>query len=182
MGTHKMIVSPPPLQLRQEVWGLLGCRPGATGQRCYPMPDGEIHSLDKSSVYPSREAQSLQDRFESDLCPQAQHVGDPYQSALSVASLHLAVDQACLHLPPAHLPPATTPRETVAKVGRERIKIQIEPVTGKERKAARSQESLERVDEPMRHGLRAGTELQHGKHLGEGINGQPEPEDLSGAA
>jgi hypothetical protein len=34
----------------------------------------------------------------------------------------------------------------------------------------------------MRHVLRAGTELKHGKNLREGINGQPQPEHLCGAA
>src|SRR6266568_4560810 len=34
----------------------------------------------------------------------------------------------------------------------------------------------------MRHILRAGTELKHGKKLREGIDGQPEPEHLGGAA
>jgi len=34
----------------------------------------------------------------------------------------------------------------------------------------------------MGHGLGAGAELKHRKNLGEGIDGQPEPEDLVGAA
>ena len=38
------------------------------------------------------------------------------------------------------------------------------------------------MDEQMRHGLCARTELQHRKNLGEGIDGQPEPEHLFGAA
>jgi hypothetical protein len=40
----------------------------------------------------------------------------------------------------------------------------------------------ERVDEDMRHVLRAGADLKHGQNLGERINGQPEPEHLCGAA
>ena len=34
----------------------------------------------------------------------------------------------------------------------------------------------------MRHVLRAGAELKHGKNLREGINGQPQPQHLCGAA
>ncbi len=34
----------------------------------------------------------------------------------------------------------------------------------------------------MRHVLGAGAELKHRKNLGAGIDGQPEPEDLFGAA
>ena len=33
----------------------------------------------------------------------------------------------------------------------------------------------------MGHVLRAGTQLKDGKNLGEGINGQPQPEHLFGA-
>ena len=40
----------------------------------------------------------------------------------------------------------------------------------------------ERVDEQMRHVLRAGTQLKDGKKLGARVNGQPEPEHLSGTA
>ena len=35
---------------------------------------------------------------------------------------------------------------------------------------------LERMDEHMRHLLRAGAELKHRQHLRQRINGQPEPE------
>ncbi len=38
------------------------------------------------------------------------------------------------------------------------------------------------VDHPMGHVLSAGTELKHRQNLGEGIDGQPEPEHLRGAA
>ena len=51
-----MIVGSPPLQMGQQVWGLLGRRPGATSQRGHPVSDGQIHPLDKSGVQPSREA------------------------------------------------------------------------------------------------------------------------------
>ena len=41
---------------------------------------------------------------------------------------------------------------------------------------------MQRVDELMSHGLSAGAELEHRNDLGEGIDGQPEPEHLFGAA
>jgi hypothetical protein len=44
------------------------------------------------------------------------------------------------------------------------------------------QDLSQRVDEPMGHGLGAGAELKHRKNLGEGIDRQPEPENLVGAA
>jgi hypothetical protein len=38
------------------------------------------------------------------------------------------------------------------------------------------------VDEQMRHVLCAGAELKHGKNLREGIDSQPQPQHLCGAA
>src|SRR5215467_6192105 len=109
-------------------------------------------------------------------------MGHPNQLAPSVAFLHLTVDQLRCHLPLAHVAPATTHLEPLAKVGRERIKVEIEPVTREERDAARSQALSERVDEDMRHVLRAGAELKHRKNLGERVDGKREPEHLCDAA
>jgi hypothetical protein len=98
------------------------------------------------------------------------------------AFLHLAVDQAWLHLPLAHVAASPTHLEPLTKVGRERIKVEIEPVTGEKWEAAWGQALSERVDEPMSHALRAGTELKHRKNLRARIDGQPQPEDLFSAA
>ncbi len=57
--THKMVVGAPPLQRGQQLWSLLGSRPGAASQRGYPMSDGQIDPLNESGVQPAREAQSL---------------------------------------------------------------------------------------------------------------------------
>ena len=51
--THKMVGRSPPFQMGQQLWGLLGRGPRATGQRCYPMTDSQIHSLDKSGIQSS---------------------------------------------------------------------------------------------------------------------------------
>jgi hypothetical protein len=67
-------------------------------------------------------------------------------------------------------------------MGRDGIEVEIEPVTGEERQAARGQAPSQGVDNRMSHVLRAGTELKHRKNLGEGIDGQPQPEDLCGTA
>ncbi len=76
MGTHKMIVSSPPLQMGQELWGGLRRGSGAACQSCHPMADGQIHPLNKSGVQPSREAQSRPRDLESRLCPKAHHMRD----------------------------------------------------------------------------------------------------------
>lgn len=45
-----MIIGVPPLEIGQQVWGLLSRRPGSTSERSYSMSGGQIHSLDKSGV------------------------------------------------------------------------------------------------------------------------------------
>src|SRR5260221_13924215 len=112
------------------------------------MSNGQIRSLDESGVQPSREPQALQGELKSILGSQVHHVCDLYQLAPLVAFLHLAVDQAWLHLPPAHLASSTTRGKPLAKVGGERIKVAIEPVAGKQWDAIRRQPLLESMDEP----------------------------------
>src|SRR5215831_17249770 len=107
---------------------------------------------------------------------------DPNQLAPSVAFLHLAVDQPRRHLPLASMSSLAISLEPVSKMGCESIEIQIEAITGEDRQAARNQDLSERVDELVCHVLCAGTELKHGKNLGAGINGQPEPQHLRMAA
>ena len=107
---------------------------------------------------------------------------DPHQLAPSVAFFHLTVDQPSCHLPPEHISPSLTHLEPLTKVSRERIEIEIKPVTGKERKESRGQSLSERVDEPMGDSLGAGAELKHGQNLGARIESQPEPEHLTGTA
>src|SRR6266699_1388004 len=55
MGTHKVIVGAPPLEMGEQGWGLLGCGPRATCQRRYSMSDGQIDPLNIGGVQPSRE-------------------------------------------------------------------------------------------------------------------------------
>jgi hypothetical protein len=107
-------------------------------------------------------------------------VRDPHQLAPPVAFFHLAIDQAHRHLPLACFPPSTTYGELLAKMGCQGIEVHIEAITGEEREAARSQELSQGVDNPMCHVLRARTEMEHGKKLGAGIDGQPQ--HLCGAA
>ena len=128
MWTHKMIVSAPPLQMSQEVWGLLGGGPGTTCERCHAMPDRQIHPLDKSRVEPSREAHSLQGEREICLCPKPHHGRDANQLAPPIAFFHLAVDRARRHLPLAHIPPSTSHFSPLPKMSREGIEVQIEVV------------------------------------------------------
>ena len=57
MGTHKVIGSPPPFQMDQELWSELRRGPGATRQRCYPLTDGQVQSFNTSGIQPSRKTQ-----------------------------------------------------------------------------------------------------------------------------
>jgi hypothetical protein len=56
-------------------------------------------------------------------------------------------------------------------MGRERIKGEIEPITGEEREAAGSQHLSQRVNDPLGHVLCTGTELKHRQNLAERIDG-----------
>lgn len=72
MGADKMILRSPPLEMGQELWGLVGRSPGAASESCHPMPNGQIYSLNTSGVQPPGEAQSLQSgAFERPLFPDA---------------------------------------------------------------------------------------------------------------
>ena len=123
----------------------------------------------------------LQRGFESGLCSKAHHVSDPHQLAPSVAFLHLAVDQVWLNLPLAHVTPSTTQLKPLTKVGRESIKVEIEPITRKERETARGPAFSQSVDERCAmccvRGPSSSTE-----NFVQGINGQPEPQHLFGIA
>ena len=114
-----MIISSPPFQVNQELWGLLGCGPGATCQRGHPMTDREIRPFNKSGVEPSRQAQSQQGDLESGLCPKAHHVRDANQLTPPVVFPHLPVDQLRCHLP---LTPSPTHLKPLPKMGREEHK------------------------------------------------------------
>ncbi len=56
-------------------------------------------------------------------------------------------------------------------MSRQRIEVEIEPVTGEERETAGSQDLSERVDELMGHVLCSGAELKHRKNLRERVDG-----------
>ncbi len=174
MGTHKMIVSSPPVQVGHELWGGLRGGPGATRQSCHAMTDSEIQTLDKSGIQLPREAPPLHGDHEIFLCPKPRHVCDPQQLAPPIAFLHLALDQARRHMPLAHFRPSTTYREPLSKMGREGIKVHMQAITREEWEAAWGQELPQRVNDHVRCVLRAGTEMENGKNLRGGVDGQPQ--------
>jgi hypothetical protein len=49
-------------------------------------------------------------------------------------------------------------------MGGEGREVQVSTITGEEREAAGSQELPQRVNDQMRHILRAGTQMEHGKN------------------
>ena len=122
---HKVIVRPPPLEMSQQVWGLLCGGPGTSCQSCYAMTDREIHPLNESGIQLSREAHFLQAGLESGLCQEAHHVRDANQLAPPLAFFHLTVDQTIRHLPSTHVASSTAKRQPLTKVGGERIEVQV---------------------------------------------------------
>ncbi len=182
MGAYEMIVGSPPLEMSQQLWGLLSGGPGATSQRRYSMTDAQINPFNKSGVEPSREAHPLQGDREICLCPEAHHLRDPRQLTPPIAFFHLAVDQTRRHLPSMCFPPSLNHLKPLAEMGRESIKVHIQAITGEERQTARGQDLSQGVDECMRHVLRAGTQMEDGKKLRARVDSQPQPEHLCGAA
>jgi hypothetical protein len=146
------------------------------------MADSQIHALDKSRVQSPREAHSLYSGFESGLRSKAHHWRDLYQPPPSVAFLHLTVDQIRRNPPSKDFAPTTPYFSPLTKVSRESIEVAIEAITGEEREATRGQALSQRVDKHMHHVWRKRTEMKHWNNFGEGIDGQPEPENLCGAA
>src|SRR5216683_4808433 len=125
MGPYKMIVGAPPLEMSQELWGLLGRGPGSTCQRSHAVTDGQIHPFNKSGIQPSREAHSLQGGLEGGFCPQAHDVRDPNQLAPLVAFFHLAIDQVRRHLPPVHVAPSASLLPPCPKMSCQSIEVHV---------------------------------------------------------
>jgi hypothetical protein len=98
-------------------------------------------------------------------------VCDPNQLAPLIAFFHMAIDQACGHLPLAHIPPSTSHFSPLPKMSREGIEVQIEAITGEERQTVRGQDLSQGVDEQMCHVLGAGAQMEHRKNLCTRIDG-----------
>ena len=177
-----MIVRAPPLQMGQEVWGLLRSGPGPSCERCHPMTDGQIHPRNESGVESSGKTQSRPRAIEIRLCPEPHHRRDVHQPAPLVMFLHLPVDQIHCYLPSKGFASTTPHSSPVSKMGGERIEVHIEAITRENWEAARRQDLSQGVNDTMRRALRARTKLKDRKNLGERINGQPEPQDLLGVA
>jgi len=162
-GATSVVIGSPPLQMGQQVRGLLGCGPGATCQGSYSMTDGQVHPLDTSRIQPSREAHRLQGTGEIFRCPQPHHLRHPNQLTPPVTFLHLPVDEPRCYLPPTHVLTSPTDLYPLSKMGGQCIEIQIEPVTGEDGDAARCQHLPQAVNERMRRPLRAGSHMQDWK-------------------
>jgi len=127
------------------------------------MAHRQIHPFDKSRIEPAREAHPLQAGLESSFGSQAHNVSDPNELAPTIAFFHLAVDQTRRHLPLTHVPASMTHMEPVSKMGRQRIKVYIEAITGEKWETSRVQGVSQGVDDAMRGVLRTGTQMEDGK-------------------
>ncbi len=120
-----MIIGSPPLEMGEQVWGLLCCGPGSTCQSCDAMTHRQIHPLNESGVESSRETQFLQGNRERSACSKTHHRSDPNQLAPLVGFFHLTIQQPRRYLPLRDFPPAATQLKPLSKMGRERIEVQI---------------------------------------------------------
>src|SRR5260370_35758590 len=91
-------------------------------------------------------------------------------------------DRAGPTLPLVHFLPSTKHFKPLAKMSRQSIEVHIQAIAREEREAARSQDLSQGVDDHVRRVLRAWTQVEYRNTLREGIDGQPEPEHLGGAA
>ena len=87
------------------------------------------------------------------------------------AFLHLAVDQAWLHLPLARFLPSASHVVPLSEMSSQSREVQIYPITGEYRETAWSQELSQGMDHRMCHGLGAQTQMEGGQNLGAGIYG-----------
>ena len=60
-------------------------------------------------------------------------------------------------------------------MGGQRVEVEVEPITGKERKTTWGQHLSQGMNHRMGHVLGAGTQLEDGQKLGAGIDDQPKP-------
>jgi hypothetical protein len=120
--------------------------------------------------------------LESRASPKAHHVSNPHQLTPPIAFLHLTIEQLCRHLPLVYFPASTNHFKPLSKMSRQSIEVHIQAVTGEERKATRSQELSQGVNNHMRHVLRARTQVEDRNGLRQGIGCQPQPQHLRGAA
>ena len=67
-------------------------------------------------------------------------------------------------------------------MSRQRIEVEVKPVTGEEREAAWGQHLSQGVNHRMGHVLGTGTQLEDGQKLGARIDDQPKPLHLRMAA
>jgi hypothetical protein len=109
-------------------------------------------------------------------------VRDAHQLASPVTFFHLTVDQTHCYLPSKGFAPTTPHLSPMSEMGGESIEVEIEAITGEQRQAVSSQALSQGVDDPMGRVLRAGTQMEHGQKFGAGVDGQPEPKHLCGAA
>ncbi len=64
----------------------------------------------------------------------------------------------------------------------QRREVEVELITDEKRQTVSDQALSQNVDDRMRHVLRAGIQMEHRQNLGAGIDDQPKPQNLLGAA
>jgi len=60
MVPAEMIVGQPPVEMLAQLWGKLGCTPGAAGKLGDRLPDGQVGTLDERSVDAAAQPDSLE--------------------------------------------------------------------------------------------------------------------------
>jgi len=116
MGTHKMVVGTPPLQIGQQLRGRLCGGPGPAGQSCPPAFRMVRFTRSIKAVFsrPEKPIPCKEARI-SGLCPEPHYVRDSHQLAPPVDCLHLTIVQIRCYLPSKGFAPTTPHRSKVVR-------------------------------------------------------------------
>jgi hypothetical protein len=93
-----------------------------------------------------------------------------------VSLLDLTVDQVGQHLPFACA--VTNDADPLTEVGRQRVEVQVQPITGENRQAARGKPETQVMDDGMRCHLGPRAKVQHRDEFGQWVERHPQPEDV----
>jgi len=180
MRTGEVILCPPPFEMEQELWRVLGRRPTAAVQSRTTLSQGQVHAFNKGRIESPAQPQPAAGGSQFLRCPTAHPLGYAHQWAPPIDRLDLTIAQPCCHLPVGC--PSSLSLHPFPKMGCACIEGEIQSIVGEHREAGGDELLAQRVEKGMSSVLGPGSELQHRDDLAAGVDRQPQPEDMRPAA
>lgn len=168
MRATEVVIGAPEFEMDFEFRGELSGGPRAPGKGGECMPSGQIEPLDEGRVDGAGEAQILERGLQVGELAELHPAFNPDRLPAAIRFLDLSVKQRERHLPGRF--PRCRVSEPGSEVRRQRVKIQIETVTGTDRYAAGGQNLPDRVHPSMCHGLGPRPQLDGGDEFVLGSN------------